>query len=227
MKKVIIILSFGFIFLNAFEVQKNKTFEKDVEPTVMITSISAQIKDKDKLNIQNIFKEAIETSKLGNICTNGAYRISPSYEYIQNNYDRNSKRIFTGYNGNINFTCEFKDTKKLDLVISNLDKITKDDKLKITLNEISWTIDKKTNEDTIEELEIYALKYANTYSDFLTKLYKNTCGIKEIKLNAHNYSSPIPLVRSESIGFAKSHSTAPIKSDLTLKYSANYAFKCD
>ncbi|MEA2099752.1 MAG: SIMPL domain-containing protein [Campylobacterota bacterium] len=116
MKKIFLILVISFSLSSAFEVHKNNQFTQEVEPTKMSTSIIASMEDESKLTIQKVFTKAIESSKSENICTNGSYRISPQYRYDK------QTRVFAGYRGSITFRCEFKDSKKLDRVITKLEK---------------------------------------------------------------------------------------------------------
>lgn len=218
MKKIILSLILIYSITSAFEVQKSNTFLKNLEPTKMTTSIIANMEDESKSNIQNVFREAIEASKSENICTNGSYTISPKYTYDK------QTRTFAGYRGNITFKCKFENTKKLDDVITNLDSITsKKDKLKLTINPIKWIVKKEIVEKTNKELELKALLYAKSYQEFLSGVYNTQCFIKKVSLNpANTLYHPAPMMRA-----SQTITTAPIKSEHTIRYSASYEFECD
>lgn len=221
MNKTLFLIPLIFSLTSAFEVHKSNEFTKEVEPTKMSTSIMATIDDSVKLNIQRVFNKAIEGSKSEEICTNGSYRISPRYVYNK------QKRSFVGYQGNISFKCEFEDSKRLDKVISKLDKISnKIDKLKLTINPISWIVDKKIMKQTSKELELEALHYAKSYKEFLSKEYETECKIKEVSLNSGN--SPVyPVARHSMMSEMKSQTTEPIKSNHIIRYGASYKFECE
>lgn len=220
MKNIILLLSMIFSLSSAFEVHKSSEFTKEVEPTKMSTSITAIVEDANKLKIQRIFQKAIESADSEDICTNGSYRISPRYEY------KNRTRTFSGYQGRMVFKCDFHDSKKLDNVINKLDRATVEkDKLKLTMNPISWIVEKETIKQVNKELELEALSYAKSYKSFLSDVYEVGCKIKEVSLNSSSRPQyPVPLhgMMRES----GSQTTKPIKSDHTLKYSASYKFKC-
>lgn len=221
MKKMIFLLLAGFSLSNAFEVHKSNEFTKEIEPNVMSTSIAASVEDKSKAQIQKIFKKAIEESKSENICTNGSYRISPNYRYVE------QKRLFLGYRGDIVFECEFEDTKKFDTVISKLDKASNEkDKLKLTINPIQWIVDKKRRKQIKDELELEALYYAKNYKSFLSNVYAKECAIKEVSLNTSQRfvdQERVYMMQSD----AKSRTTAPIKKNHTIGYNASYKFECN
>ena len=221
MKKITVLLILILSLSEAFEIQKSNEFIKEVEPTMMSTSITAMVEDESKLEIQKIFEKAIQCSKEQKICTNGSYRISPSYSYVD------KKRVFLGYRGSIAFDCKFQDSKKLDSVISKLDSVSgKEDKLKLTINPIRWIVEKKTYEEIDKELELKALYYAKEYKSFLSTIYASECKIKEIFLNSANRF--INQERAYHVmGDAKSQTTPPIKSTHIIKYSASYKFECN
>ncbi|MCW8955076.1 MAG: SIMPL domain-containing protein [Sulfurimonas sp.] len=220
MKNIILLLSMIFSLSNAFEVHKSSEFVKKVEPTKMSTSITAMVEDTNKLKIQKIFKKAIKNTASEGICANGSYRISPMYEY------KKSKRIFSGYQGSIIFTCDFTDSKKLDNVIDNLERATVEkDKLKLTINPISWIVEKQALKQVNKELELEALNYAKSYKSFLSDVYEVTCKIKEVLLNPLN-SPQYPIALRSMMRESGSQTTQPIKSEHTIKYSASYKFEC-
>lgn len=179
------------------------------------------MEDVSKLEIQMAFKDAIQVSKSEKICTNGSYRISPRYTYNK------QKRSFAGYQGDITFKCEFKDAKKLDSVISGLDKISsKKDKFKLTVNPINWELEKQNILHVKKELELEALLFANRYREFLNDIYKTTCKVKDVFLNPTSRDI-IPSPKFALMRESQSQTTAPIMSQHTIKYSASYSFECN
>mgnify|MGYP002712041159 CR=1 FL=1 len=220
MRRIVFLFIAGLSLLNAFEIQKHGEFVKEIEPDIMSTSIRAVFEDKNKLEIQNVFEKAIKETKNENICTNGSYRISPNYDYID------KKRVFSGYRGEILFECKFQDSKKLDLVISKLDEA--DDKrgrLKLTLNPIRWIVDEKVQMQADKELELKALYYAKEYRTFLSGVYASKCKIKEVLLNNANIFTNNQREYATTADI-RSKTTAPIKSTHIIKYSASYKFEC-
>jgi len=228
MLKIIFLLSFVYSMLLSFEISKNMTFDKKLKPTIMSSSITASMQDIDKIKIQKLFKEAIEISTNKNICTNGSYIISPEYKYIRLK-DGLTNKTFNGYTGNIRFDCKFKDTKKIDNIISKMDNISSQkDKLKLTLNPIVWILEENISKEESNKLELKALRYANDYSKYLSDGYSKKCTIKKIDLHGTpNISRPRPLYGAEISMARESISTKPINSELTLKYNASYLFSCN
>lgn len=223
MKNIILLLSLIFSVSGAFEINKSKTFTRELEPIKMSSSIFARIESSDKTEIQKVFQESIEGVKLGEICKNGAYRISPIYRHNKHN-----KRTFLGYQGNITFKCEFYDVDKFDTVISTLDEISDEkDKLLLTINPISWVVEKKIIQNSNKELELESLHYASSYKKFLSGVYKTACKIKKISLDSlssPDYPRPMNGVMMRE---SRSQTTQPIKSNYTLKYRSSYKFECD
>ncbi|MDA7817889.1 SIMPL domain-containing protein [Sulfurimonas sp.] len=221
MKKSLFLIILIYVQIFAFEVHKTKEFSLEVEPTKMSTSIVANIYDADKINIQDIFHEAIEGSKREGICTNGSYRISPRYVYNK------QVRTFVGYQGNITFTCEFEDSEKLDNVISHLNSLNnKQEILKLTINPILWIVQEEVVKEKNKVLELQALNFSKDYRKFLSDEYESTCKIQEVVLNPQN--RPIhPMPRHALMSESKSRTTKPINTNHTLKFSAFYKFECE
>ena len=227
MIKVILTLSLIHSILFSFEISKNMTFSKELRPTIMSSTITAIIKDKDKLKIQELFKEVIKISSDEKICTDGSYSISPHYKYIRKK-DGLSENIFDGYTGRINFECKFKDTKKIDNIISKMDKVSsKKDKLKLTLNPISWILEEEISKKEIDKLELEALNYTKSYTRYLSDIYSKKCAVKRVDLYNSSNIRLRSMPREDMAMMKNSITTEPINKDLTLKYSAAYLFSCE
>ena len=209
--KVLIIYCILLLQLNALEISKQKTFSTTLKPTIQVANFSLNHIAKTSNEIENLFHKAILLTNKSGICTGGKYRIFPDYQYVEN------RKIEIGYNSNINFHCEFDDTKKYEKVLNNIKKLN----LKLTQNAISYKISDIQQENEKSKLEFQSFEYAKQYTKELNKIF-HSCSVKSINLNSYN--TPIAyknLLRQESTTV-----TSPIEEEVVISLNVSYVFNC-
>lgn len=219
MIKIILLLSILSSFAFSFEIAKSTTFTKNLKAELMHNTIGASIRNANNVLISKLFKEVIQISKDAKICTNGSYSIYPNYSYTKDKNNQ-SKQVFNGYNGRVNFDCKFEDIKQLDSMIEKMEKVSSNKRgLKLTINPIKWIVKDSTAKIAKDDLELMALKYIYAYQNYLSKVYQKQCDVKKVSLENNKNNMPIQISKKSSF-------SEPIKSDLVVNYRASYLFEC-
>lgn len=218
--RYILMLFMGISFMFSLEVHKNVVLKKELYTDHFMIQISLAQDDRSKGDIEINFEKAIDIAKESEICEGGGYSIYPRYKYIDNTKE------FVNYNGNITFTCVFKDEKKIENIVDGFDRLRD---VKISQGKIYPTLTDKQSQSMDESLELEAYKYAKDYVAFLQRTISKQCTTKEIVFNS-NDSYPIAprgaIMTMDTKVNMKSNISKPLNSEKEKILRVNYIFSC-
>lgn len=229
MKKKLLALSLILLPVLSFsyEINFNKTFSKVVNPDLLTTqiNISVEKKDESKVNIEiEKFNDFIKENK-NIILKDGSFTLSPKYKYF------NNKQEFVGYVGNLRYTAESGNAKKLntfmDQLISIKDKIKSDD-VKLNISNVSWKISDELQNKSYDDLRLVSILWIESYSNSLSTKLSKKCEVSKINVNELSGGN-IVYARSEMAYSSMSKTVAdvaPINSEKNIIVNPNFVLEC-
>ncbi len=219
--KKLITLALISCALNAYEINFSKSFEQNVKADTLTTNISVSVEKEDEKKVNfalDKFNRFFKESKIVEL-KNGSYSISPNYKYLKN------ETKFIGYEGRINYKVKSSDAKNMNTFISNL--LEEKDGLngiKIRISYVTWEVSKKTRKQTIENLRLKSILWANDYTKDLGKKLKTNCSLKKVTIDAPQryYERATNMYASKSAS-----NVVPAKTQQDINIHPNFTIECD
>jgi len=235
MKKLIItsVLSLVAITsLNATEVSLkentiifNKTFKKDIENTILTTSVNIQInRNTESQTIKDLDKYKKELSEYKKNIKSMVLNIDKNQEYnkLKRKYD------IVGHKAILSFKIEANDFKEIDKISKRLLALkNKDFNTSIRIFNLQWIPNKDKVSKLKEELREEAIAWGMNYQP---KHLNDNCYMYQTNINMNNYPThrqPMYLAKSASMEMASSDIASGMqKGDNQIKLNVNYTLKC-
>jgi predicted secreted protein len=203
----------------AYELNFDKTFKQEVPANILMTQISIDMNSKDEDSINDTLQDINYFFKNNNTIkkSNGSFSLTPKYTY------KNNAQKFLHYSGKLSYTISSTKAANLNEFISELGTLKKElkqDKLKITLQNMRWQISKELRELSSDTLRLSAINWIQNYSASL----KMSCTTKNINIKSNNNFS---LPRSYKMkSFKVSNNVAPINTKQNINMHVNYILEC-
>lgn len=226
MRKIILIFCLILLNLNAYEINFNKNFSKNVSPDKLVTYVSVIVEKKleREVNLEiEKFNDFIKENDLVKF-KDGRYTLSPKYTYT------NNKQKFVGYIGNLNYKIETQNAKNINSFISQLidikERINSED-LKLNISNINWEISEELNNKSFDDLRLEAIKWANEYSKELSNKVQKNCEISKININSVNRNN-IYYARDGIVASSMKTSAdvTPANTDENISINPNFLLEC-
>ena len=211
----------------SYEINFNKSFSKVVNPDLLNTYININVekKDESKVNIEiEKFNDFMKNNKSITL-KNGSFTLSPKYKYYDN------KQEFVGYVGNLRYTAESTDAKKLNSFMDELISIkdsTKSEDVKLNISNVSWKISDELQNKSYDELRLESITWLESYSKILSTKLSKSCEIKTINVN-ESQNGNIMYARAEMAYSSKAKvaaDVAPINSEQNININPNFTLEC-
>ena len=226
MKKLLPLLLLPILSFS-YEINFNKSFSKVVNPDLLNTYININVekKDESKVNIEiEKFNDFMKNNKSITL-KNGSFTLSPKYKYYDN------KQEFVGYVGNLRYTAESTDAKKLNSFMDELISIkdsTKSEDVKLNISNVSWKISDELQNKSYDELRLESITWLESYSKTLSTKLSKSCEIKTINVN-ESQNGNIMYARAEMAYSSKAKvaaDVAPINSEQNININPNFTLEC-
>ena len=226
MKKLLPLLLLPILSFS-YEINFNKSFSKVVNPDLLNTYININVekKDESKVNIEiEKFNDFMKNNKSITL-KNGSFTLSPKYKYYDN------KQEFVGYVGNLRYTAESTDAKKLNTFMDELISIkdsTKSEDVKLNISNVSWKISDELQNKSYDELRLESITWLESYSKTLSTKLSKSCEIKTINVN-ESQNGNIMYARAEMAYSSKAKvaaDVAPINSEQNININPNFTLEC-
>ena len=226
MKKLLPLLLLPILSFS-YEINFNKSFSKVVNPDLLNTYININVekKDESKVNIEiEKFNDFMKNNKSITL-KNGSFTLSPKYKYYDN------KQEFVGYVGNLRYTAESTDAKKLNSFMDELISIkdsTKSEDVKLNISNVSWKISDELQNKSYDELRLESITWLESYSKILSTKLSKSCEIKTINVN-ESQNGNIMYARAEMSYSSKAKiaaDVAPINSEQNININPNFTLEC-
>ena len=211
----------------SYEINFNKSFSKVVNPDLLNTYININVekKDESKVNIEiEKFNDFMKNNKSITL-KNGSFTLSPKYKYYDN------KQEFVGYVGNLRYTAESTDAKKLNSFMDELISIkdsTKSEDVKLNISNVSWKISDELQNKSYDELRLESITWLESYSKTLSTKLSKSCEIKTINVN-ESQNGNIMYARAEMAYSSKAKTAsdvAPVNSEQNININPNFTLEC-
>lgn len=227
MRKFILVLFALFLptFLLSYDVSFNKKFSKSITPDLLTTYVNVTVENKDEFFINKEIEKFNSYIKNNDDIKkkNGSYTLSPRYKWVKN------EQRFLGYAGNLRYTIESKNAKKLNVFIARLIEIKKTSAkgVKLNISNISWKISKDLHSNNLDSLRIEAITWAETYANSLSTTLSKDCQIKQVNINSASNNYPRTYMAMEAAPMAKSISNVtPVNSSKEISINPNFVMEC-
>ena len=226
MKKLLPLLLLPILSFS-YEINFNKSFSKVVNPDLLNTYININVekKDESKVNIEiEKFNDFMKNNKSITL-KNGSFTLSPKYKYYDN------KQEFVGYVGNLRYTAESTDAKKLNSFMDELISIkdsTKSEDVKLNISNVSWKISDELQNKSYDELRLESITWLESYSKTLSTKLSKSCEIKTINVN-ESQNGNIMYARAEMAYSSKAKTAAdvaPVNSEQNININPNFTLEC-
>ena len=226
MKKLLPLLLLPILSFS-YEINFNKSFSKVVNPDLLNTYININVekKDESKVNIEiEKFNDFMKNNKSITL-KNGSFTLSPKYKYYDN------KQEFVGYVGNLRYTAESTDAKKLNSFMDELISIkdsTKSEDVKLNISNVSWKISDELQNKSYDELRLESITWLESYSKTLSTKLSKSCEIKTINVN-ESQNGNIMYARAEMAYSSKAKiaaDVAPVNSEQNININPNFTLEC-
>lgn len=226
MKKLLPLLLLPILSFS-YEINFNKSFSKVVNPDLLNTyiNISVEKNDEEKVNIEiEKFNDFVKNNKSVTL-KNGSFTLSPKYKYYDN------KQEFVGYVGNLRYTAESTDAKKLNTFMDELISIrekTKSEDVKLNISNVSWKISDELQNKSYDELRLESITWLESYSKTLSTKLSKSCEIKTINVN-ESQNGNIMYARAEMAYSTKAKmaaDVAPVNSEQNININPNFTLEC-
>ena len=226
MKKLLPLLLLPILSFS-YEINFNKSFSKVVNPDLLNTYININVekKDESKVNIEiEKFNDFMKNNKSITL-KNGSFTLSPKYKYYDN------KQEFVGYVGNLRYTAESTDAKKLNSFMDELISIkdsTKSEDVKLNISNVSWKISDELQNKSYDELRLESITWLESYSKILSTKLSKSCEIKTINVN-ESQNGNIMYARAEMAYSSKAKTAAdvaPVNSEQNININPNFTLEC-
>ncbi len=226
MKKLLPLLLLPILSFS-YEINFNKSFSKVVNPDLLNTYININVekKDESKVNIEiEKFNDFMKNNKSITL-KNGSFTLSPKYKYYDN------KQEFVGYVGNLRYTAESTDAKKLNSFMDELISIkdsTKSEDVKLNISNVSWKISDELQNKSYDELRLESITWLESYSKTLSTKLSKSCEIKTINVN-ESQNGNIMYARAEMSYSSKAKiaaDVAPVNSEQNININPNFTLEC-
>lgn len=220
MHRFFIILPTLFVALHATQIEFNKNFYLDIMPDKMNSQLIVKgFHHSDQILKTHLEKVVKTMQKRQNVCTGGGYRIYPVYDYKQ------QPATLTGYQGRIQFNCEFQAADELDRGLSAIKEQMAPSILQLEQTPITWNISLVQRESATEQLRQQAIAYALSYRSELNRLL-GRCQLTNIDFNP-DASTPYPKHSRMMVVEAKQDTTtAPVPTAETVSLTASFTYEC-
>ena len=207
--------------LSAYELEFNKSFNKNIQNDKVHTKISITVDSQeiDFINdriefFQDFIKEDNSVTK-----KNGNYSIVPNYSYA------NNKQNLIGYKGTLHYeieTPEYENLNQFLIEVINIKKNMKTNKVKLSVSNVKWIVSKELYEKNIDMMRIDALTWIKNY----TKTLSDSCIIKNVSINKGNGYNPDRYLRTSLMDNRSSMKITPLQTKRSIILNAKYKLEC-
>jgi len=207
--------------LSAYELEFNKSFNKNIQNDKVHTNIriSVDSKEIDFINekvefFQDFIKENNSVSK-----KNGNYSLVPNYSYA------NNEQKFVGYKGTLHYSIETPKYENLNQFMTEIIDIKNNmhtNKVKLSISNVEWIVSKELYEKSIDTMRIEALSWIKEYKTTLT----DSCMIKNISINKGGGYNPERYSRNVMMDSRTSAKITPLQTKRSIVLNANYKLEC-
>ena len=224
-EKLILLFTFFFafnLFAGDMEIKDRIIENKMVKPDIMTSSFTINAIDKNFTNVVKIMEDFVNLAKeYKNICSDTRYYITPNYKYNKDN-----KRSFLYYSGEINIKCKFNNVNEYETLINRANKkVNSFKEIYITLRRINWIVSEKLFEKVVKKLKqnliLTALKNATIFSETIGK----KCKLKEVNYSGNSILKRYGIV-SSSFAEKRISLQPPIINKKKIEISADYVLIC-
>lgn len=224
MKKILGTLLVPFA-LFAFEVSFNKKFEKEVTPDKLSTGITVVVKKKTEADISPQLEKFNKfISENDNVKKRaGSFAIRPEYKY-----DKGHSTLI-GYSGNLRYTIYSTESTDMNRFLKKLLKLKKHEDTSITVSRLNWVVSEDKQTQTIEDLRLESIVWAESYAQKLSIETKKNCEVKKININSQTYRPFYQATRSKVMmaeSLSKSDIPVPEATKNILSIKPNYVLEC-
>lgn len=150
-------------------------------------------------------------------CNGGGYNISPVYN------SKSQKNEFLGYNGHLQFNCEFNRVEQYNALNENIKKIISNH-VRIAQGALLWNVSSKTEASVEQELQLVLLKKAKTQAESFSKETLLECEVSTVKFNDDAQAKPAAKKMKTKIKDIPAQN--PIQSNKESVLSATVLYKC-
>lgn len=207
--------------LSAYELEFNKSFNKNIQNDKVHTNISITVDSKeiDFINekvefFQDFIKENNSVTK-----KNGNYSLVPNYSY------QNNKQNFIGYKGTLYYGIETSKYENLNQFMTEIIDIKNNmntNKVILSISNVEWIVSKELYERNIDTMRIEALSWIKNY----IKTLSDSCMIKNVSIHKGNGYSPERYSRNVMMKSSSTINISPIQTKRSIVLNTNYKLEC-
>ena len=207
--------------LSAYELEFNKSFNKNIQNDKVHTNIRIAVDSKeiDFINekvefFQDFIEENNSVSK-----KNGNYSLVPNYSYS------NNKQKFVGYKGTLHYSIETAKYENLNQFMTEIIDIKNNmntNKVKLSISNVEWIVSKELYEKSIDTMRIEAFSWIKQYKKTLT----DKCTIKNISINKSGGYNPERYSRNVMMDSRTTAKITPFQTKRSIVLNANYKLEC-
>lgn len=170
-----------------------------------------------KTDFNAIIDEVKKFDPATQYCNGGGYNISPVYN------SKSQKNEFLGYNGHLQFNCEFNTIEQYNALNENIKKIISN-RVRIAQGALLWNVSSKTEASVEQELQLALLKKAKTQAESFSKETLLECEVSTVKFNDDAQVKPAAKKMKTKIKDIPAQN--PIQSNKESVLSATVLYKC-
>ena len=207
--------------LSAYELEFNKSFNKNIQNDKVHTKISITVNSKEIAFINEKIEFFQDFIKENNSVTkkNGNYSLVPNYSYI------NNKQNFIGYKGTLHYGIETPEYENLNQFMTEVIDIKNNmnsSKVKLSVSNVEWIVSKELYEKNIDTMRIESLTWIKNY----IKTLSDSCIIKNVSINKGNGYYPERYSRTALMDSRSSMKITPLQTKRSIVLNANYKLEC-
>ncbi len=207
--------------MNAYELEFNKSFTKNIQNDKVHTNVSIRVDSKEVDFINEKIEFFQDFIKDNNSVTkkNGNYNLVPNYSY------QNNKQNFIGYKGTLHYSIETSKYENLNQFITEIIDIKNNmntNKVKLSVSNVEWIVSKELYSKNIDTMRIESVTWVKNY----IKTLSYSCMIKNISINKGSGYSPERYSRNVMMDSRSSAKITPLQTKRSIVLNANYKLDC-
>lgn len=192
--------------LFSFELNFSKTFEKEIMPDTLSTSIIIRVDSQNERHISKVLEKYNEIIKDNDEVEKrrGSLTIRPHYKYSSKNIPK-----IISYIGQLTYKVNSTSAYKIDKFINEISRINKERSTSITISSLKWSVKSETVQIANDIIRLEATQWALTYTRNLESDLRKKCKLEKVSLNS-NRVNYMPRMLSHSAQVTKSFSKAVV-----------------
>ncbi len=207
--------------LFSYEINFNKTFNKQLQPDILTSNIKIKIKsNNEKLIYTKLekFNEYIKNAKYIDKSLEISH-IKPIYKYISNSPKND------GYEGEIKYTISSKEPQNIHRFLSGLIDLKEHRDTSLIISELKWEVKENSVIIALDIMRFEAITWVENYIKVLSQDIKKSCSIKNINIK-YNYTPRYRHSKEVKISNEKNSFSFPEQKSKNIKLNANYILEC-